>query len=109
MIQNNQIDKPEFFSQTLMVRMLIGAFIGLGVISAFVFAETHPKPEWGTFWRVRPLIVTPFFGALCGAGYHVVNRLLYRQKVLAVILGILGCIVGMWMGIVLGLDGTLWD
>ncbi len=109
MKEAHEVKAKEFFSSVLWLRMLIGLIVGFLVISFFIFRVPYPKPEWGPYWRVQPLIVTPLFGALCGAGFHLVNHLLYRYRVLAVVLGIIGCIIGMWMGIVLGLHGTMWN
>lgn len=91
--------------------MLLGAGIALFVISLFIFgAETNP--EWGKLWRIRPLIITPLAGVAGGAFYYFINRLSFRgklNKTLAIILGLIVYIVGLWMGVVLGLDGTMWD
>ncbi len=108
----NQVTSPQIISSALAKRMLIGAIIGLAIISIFIFNVPDPRPEWGALWRVRPLIITPLAGAICGACYHVINALLYQtsqRKILAVVLGVLVYIVGLWLGTVLGLDGTLWD
>ncbi|HEY0652275.1 MAG TPA: potassium transporter KefB [Chryseosolibacter sp.] len=92
-------------------RMIIGAGIGLLVISFFLI-PSEAKPEWGKFWMIRPLLIAPFagaMGALCNyliLNYHDVVGV---NKTVARILAVLVPIVGMWMGIVLGLDGTMWD
>jgi len=112
MAQKNHAVAPAIFSEKLIIRMIIGTIVGLAVISFFIFRVPHPRPEWGEMWRVRPLIVTPLMGAMCGAGFHVVTCLFYQrgwQRVFGVVLAVLGCIVGMWMGIILGLHGTMWN
>lgn len=91
--------------------ILIGAGIALAVISFFVFGVDEPHPEWGAFWRVRPLIITPLAGAIGGACY---SYLQYQSsqglnKALAVVLGVVIYVIGVWLGVVLGLDGTMWD
>ncbi|MES2702810.1 MAG: potassium transporter KefB [Bacteroidota bacterium] len=92
-------------------RLLIGAGIGFIVISFFVFGVDHPRPEWGQFWMVRPLLVVPFAGA-CGAFfYHLMDRVRAYgswQTIVANIASVIVFVVGIWMGIVLGLVGTMW-
>jgi hypothetical protein len=93
---------------TLGKRMFIGAGIGLVLISLFLF-PTEGRPEWGKFWMVRPLVVVPLAGAMGGlCSYYLMNRL-SLNKILASILSALIFFFGLWIGTVLGLDGTLWD
>ena len=91
--------------------MLIGAAIGLALISVFVFGVDNPNPEWPKLWRIRPLIVTPIAGAMGGAFYYLMDHLTYKglNRTVAVILSIIVFAVGLWMGTVLGLAGTMWD
>ncbi len=89
----------------------IGAGIALLVISFFVFGVDSPNPEWGKYWQLRPLIITPLAGAAGGAFYGYMN---YRSNrgmnaILAILLSIMVFIIALWMGIVMGLDGTMWD
>jgi hypothetical protein len=92
--------------------MLLGATIGLMIISLFVFPFDQPDPAWGKFWMIRPLIITPLAGAMGGlCNYFIMNYrfLVGIGKPVAVILSVIVFLVGLWMGVVLGLDGTLWD
>jgi hypothetical protein len=97
---------------SLRSRMLIGAGIGLAAISFFLVMSGGGNPEWGKFWMIRPLILVPFAGAMGGlCNYYIVH---YRwvvgvPKGLALVISALVFLVGIWMGIVLGLDGTMWD
>lgn len=93
-------------------RMLFGWIIGLLVISFFLIPVREPHPDWGRLWMIRPLIITPLAGAMAGLCNFFIMT--YRSavgvnKVIAVIISILVSFVGLWMGIVLGLDGTLWN
>lgn len=101
-------------TQTVSVttRMLIGAGIGLALISLFLFGNNYVDPSWGKYWMIRPLIVVPFAGAMGGlCNYFIVGK--HSQwglnKTVAIILSVLIVVIGLWMGFVLGLDGTLWD
>ncbi|MGV3686633.1 MAG: hypothetical protein ACO1NS_13465 [Daejeonella sp.] len=96
---------------SLIKPVFIGAGIGLILISFFVFG-VEGRAEWGNLWRIRPLIITPFAGATGGAFYYFIDQLRYRNGVnptIALIISILVFIVGLWMGIVLGLNGTMWN
>ena len=91
--------------------MLVGAVLGLLVISAFVFGSGPVKPEWGNLWRIKPLLVTPAAGALGGAFYYLMDRQASRglNRTVAVILSLVIFFIVLWLGIVLGLAGTMWD
>jgi hypothetical protein len=92
--------------------MLIGAAIGLALISVFVFGVDHPKPEWGKLWQIRPLIVTPAAGAMGGAFYYLMDYLSSTKglnRTVAVVMSLLVFLVGLWLGTVLGLAGTMWN
>jgi hypothetical protein len=96
---------------SLLKRMLIGGTIGLMLISIFIL-PTEGRAAWGPLWMVRPLIITPLAGAMGGlCNYFIMNfREQFRlNKTVAFIVSMLVCLIGLWMGIVLGLDGTLWN
>jgi preprotein translocase subunit Sss1 len=91
---------------------VIGALVGLALISIFIFPIHHPRPEWGEFWRIRPLLVTPIvvsIGAICAYLFAKVVPSFGIHKTVSFLIGILGFIISIWLGIVLGLAGTLWN
>lgn len=96
---------------SLLKGILTGAGIGLLVILFFITgAET--QPHWPDLWKIRPLIITPLAGAFGGAFFYVSKTMLRREGLnsgLAIILSVIGFIIALWLGVVLGLDGTLWD
>ena len=97
---------------SLIVRMGLGALIGLMVISFFLFPVSTPDPTWGKYWMIRPLIVTPLAGAMGGlCNYFIMNfsKKVGINKTVAIIVSALVFLIGLWMGIIVGLDGTLWD
>jgi hypothetical protein len=109
--QQNLSERP-IFTKLLFLRMLLGALIGLGLISFMVFGVDHPNPDWPKYWRVRPLIVTPLAGAVGAAFFHFTSLMRYRtewMRLLANIFSFLVFIIGLWMGTVLGLVGTMWN
>lgn len=102
--------QPEQVS--LAKRMLVGAAIGLLLISVFLLSATEPNPSWGKLWMLRPLVVVPSAGAMGGfCNYFLIQfrKEIGVSKTAAVVLGAVVFVVGLWLGIVLGLDGTYWD
>jgi hypothetical protein len=92
--------------------MLLGALIGLILISAFLITAGEPKPEWSKFWRIRPLIIVPLACACGGAFSYFMHHITYPggwKRVLGIILSAIIFIIGLWLGTVLGLAGTYWN
>lgn len=91
--------------------IVIGAVIALTVISFFIFGVDNPDPAWGKYWKIRPLIITPLAGAVGGAFYAFMAYQSARgfNRTLAVMLSFVVYFIGLWLGIVLGLNGTLWN
>jgi len=97
---------------SLIKKVLLGAAIALIIISLFVFGVDHPKPEWGKFWIIRPLIITPLAGAFGGFLLFLPELIKFKnqwKKIGITVLSIFAFVVTLWLGIVLGLDGTLWN
>lgn len=100
------------YAGLLIKRVLIGAAIALVMISVFLTMGGPGRPEeWGTWWKVRPLVIVTFAGAAGGLFYHLMER--FRRpggwkKILVNVLCLLVYIVGLWFGSVLGFVGTWW-
>ena len=112
MTAKNNLTSPYADKALLIKRALIGAIIGLVVILTFVLPIKNPRPEWGQYWMVRPIIVTPIVVALAGASTKFLESLRNERgfiKVVAYILTIAIYLFGLWFGIIAGLAGTLWD
>ncbi|MDX1332392.1 MAG: potassium transporter KefB [Robiginitalea sp.] len=93
-------------------RMLLGAGVGFLFISLFLIMADGAKPEWGDFWMLRPLLIVPLATALGAAFYTFMDPWRQRggyQQVLANLLSLMGFLFSLWIGSVLGLDGTYWD
>lgn len=96
----------------LFKRMIVGGSIAMLLIIVFLYGVDHPKPEWGKLWKLRPILVVSFAGAMGGLIFHIMDY--YRSKggwwkIIANIASLIAYIIGLWLGTVLGLDGTLWD
>jgi hypothetical protein len=56
--------------------------------------------------------VVPLAGAVGGGFYYFMDHLRYKggwRKILAFIVSLIGFLLVLWMGTVLGLNGTMWD
>jgi len=107
---NNSASQPHQVS--LVKRMIVGGGIGLLLISLFLFPAGEPNPEWGKLWMIRPLIIVPLAGAMGGLCNYFIMHFHDRvgvNRIIAMILSVIVFIIGLWLGIVLGLDGTMWN
>ena len=96
----------------LFKHMLMGAGIGLVLISIFLLMAPGSNPEWPEYWFIRPLITVPYGGAMAGLFYYLMAHLRKQggwKMITANVLSFLILFIGLWMGTVLGLAGTMWD
>lgn len=92
--------------------ILIGAGIALVLIAFFLSGVDKPDPAWPKFWMVKPLIIVPLAGAMGGLFFYLMQPFRYKggwQKIVATIICLIVYIIGLWLGTVLGLNGTLWN
>lgn len=91
--------------------MITGGIIALLLILAFLLPAGNPKPGWGSYWMVKPLLLVPVSGMAGGAIYYfITSRLSSRiTQIPATFLGIMVFLVTVWLGTVLGLNGTYWN
>lgn len=93
-------------------RILQGAAIAFILIAVFLFSAGEPDPNWPKLWMMKPLIVVPLAGALGGLFYYNMDHLRNQggfRRVLAAIISILVYMVVLWLGTVIGLNGTMWN
>jgi hypothetical protein len=112
MTQAENFVKRPLFTPALGKRMLVGAGIALVMISVFVIGAGSGEPEWGSYWRIKPLLLTPFLGAIIGLCFDITEPLRQLEGWagrLFLFLSILGYVVGLWISLVLGLNGTMWN
>ena len=111
MLQTNKLTSQPQKAVSFMKSVMIGAIIGLAIIALFVFGVERPNPEWGKLWRLKPLMITPLAGASGGAFFYFMDLMSLRgmNKTVAIIVGVFGFVVALWLGTVLGLNGTMWD
>lgn len=111
MTSKNELQNQTDDQVSVVKPMIVGAAIALLVISFFVFGVDQPHPDWGKFWMIRPLIITPLAGAMGGAFYAFMEYQISRgfNRTLAILLSIVVYLIGLWLGTVLGLAGTMWN
>jgi hypothetical protein len=92
--------------------MLIGGGIAMALIAFFLLPIENPDPAWPKYWMVRPFIIVTLAGAAGGA-FFALMRPMRRQggwvMVAGYVLSLIVYVIGLWLGTVLGLDGTLWN
>ena len=96
----------------LTLRMMLGAGIASIPIILFLLDTEGDNQQWGMLWILRPLIIVSFAGAAGAAFYHFMSPLRSRPgtgKIVVTILCAIVYMVGVFLGISLGLDGTYWD
>ena len=112
MSEQNSIKTGPIHSAILSRRMIYGGAIALVLIIIFLVGVDDPNPEWPKLWMVKPLIIVPLAGAMGGVFYYFMDHLRYVggwKRPLGILLGLVGYLVALWLGTVLGLNGTLWD
>ncbi len=94
-------------------RAVTGAVIAYILITVFLFVPgVTTNPGWPKFWMIQPLIIVPLAGAGGGIIYHFMHILFDPKgwKSIAVeLICLVVYVIGLWIGTVLGLNGTLWD
>jgi hypothetical protein len=111
MSKNNNAAQP-LHPKPLLYRVLTGALIGLVLIALFLLSVKADNPAWPKYWKLRPLLIVPIAGGMGGVFYYLMDHFRARGgwiKIVATIISLLGFIIALWMGTILGLDGTLWD
>lgn len=109
---HNPLITRTFFTPAWRMHLLIGAGIALLIVGFFVIAAGKGKPAWGAYWFIKPVLLSPFLGAATGLCYDVtapLRRLKGWLGKLFSVLSLLGFFIGQWLGLVLGLAGTMWN
>ena len=92
--------------------ILTGAGIALVLILVFLLGAGEPDPAWPALWIIKPLIIVPAAGAIGGGIFFIMDHLCIQggwKKIAANALSLLFYLITLWMGTVLGLDGTWWN
>lgn len=92
--------------------MIWGALIGFIIIALFIFSVKKPNPDWGSLWYIRPLVIVPIAGALGSGFFHLKDFIAantWWKSLLIWLFMIIAFVITLWIGIILGLDGTLWN
>ena len=108
----NKTAEPVLPAASLGKRMMLGAGIALILISIFLYSSGEPNPGWSKIWMLKPLLIVPVAGAMGGAFSFYLDHMRFQSgwmKAFLFIASVMGYIITLWLGTVLGLDGTLWD
>ncbi|MET0393820.1 MAG: hypothetical protein ABW019_11800 [Chitinophagaceae bacterium] len=92
--------------------ILTGAGIALSLIVVFLLGVNNADPAWGKYWMIRPLLIVPLAGAGGGLFYYLMDRWRPRfgwNRIVVIIVSVIAYIIGLWIGTILGLDGTYWN
>ena len=93
-------------------RLMQGALLAFILITIFLLTTGKADPTWGKFWMIRPVVIVTAAGAVGGAFYYFMDLLCYQggwKKIVAIALSVVVYIFGLWIGTILGFDGTMWD
>ena len=97
---------------TLARRMILGGGVGLFLIILFLSTADGNDPAWGRYWWIRPLVIVPLAGATAGVVYYLLDLLAQHRGWNRIIMGMFGFVllfIALWLGSVVGLDGTYWN
>lgn len=113
MIRSNNSTTQLLNAATIGKRALVGAGIAYVLITLFLLVPgVTTSSSWPKFWMIKPLLIVPLAGALGGVFYHLMDTLRIQEgwkKVVANVVSLIVYIIGLWLGTVLGLNGTLWN
>lgn len=112
MTHRNELQQQPSHAASASMRMLQGAGIALIVITAFLLSAGEADPGWPKLWIIKPLIIVPLAGALGGLFYYNMDPLRHQggwRTVVAIVTSLIVYLFVLWLGIVLGLNGTMWD
>ena len=112
MNKRNEVQNKPVHPASVGKRMLQGAGIGFILILFFLIGAGEPDPDWPKLWMIKPLLMVPAAGALGGLFFYNMDHLRYQggwREAFSYILSLLVFLVVLWLGVVLGLNGTMWD
>ena len=112
MTQKTASTAPSIHRASMRTRMLQGAGIAFVLIALFLYTAGEGNPEWPRFWRVRPLIIVPLAGSMGGVFYYYMDQVRALggwSRGAADFISLIAFIIVLWLGTVLGLDGTMWN
>lgn len=89
-----------------------GAIIGVTLVALYLAGADAPDPDWHALWWLRPLIVVGLAGAAAGFCFNVLTVWQTRNgwsRWPIYLLSALIALVAIWLGFVLGFNGTYWN
>lgn len=112
MMNQTAFKERKVFTKFLFKRMLLIGSIGLAIVSVFVIGAGKGDQAWGSNWQIKPLLLTPILGAIIGLLYDITEPLRKLKGIIGItftILSVIAVLIGLFISLVLGLNGTMWD
>ncbi|RZK49732.1 MAG: potassium transporter KefB [Pedobacter sp.] len=89
-----------------------GAIPAILLVSLFLLSADKSFPEWGPYWRLKPILIVPFAGMLGGGIFAFLDNFALNMgwsRALFIFLSGLAYLICIWLGFVLGFNGTYWN
>lgn len=112
MVNSFRLFSAEIDTKNVLKRMAFGALIGFVAISLLVFGVDDPDPSWPANWKVKPLVVTPLVTAFGMLSFYLKDIVGVKgdwPKIFLFFASAILFLISLWLGTVLGLNGTLWN
>ena len=92
--------------------VLLGFALGLFIASMLIHNVSFPKLSWGPNWYIKPMLVLSFVASIGSIPFYFANQYEasnHSKKILAYLGATLFLLFFIWIGIILGFDGTIWN
>lgn len=99
-------------SKKIINSFALGFAIAFLLVFGLIVTVNNPNPVWGKNWFVKPLILTPTVAAFGGFAFYYLSSISFRNQWISIaktIVSILAYIFFLWIGTVIGFNGTLWN
>lgn len=99
-------------SKNFFIALTLGFAIAFVLVTALILSVNNPNPVWGKNWFVRPILLTPVIAATGAGVSYLISTISFRNQLFnlfKILLCLLAYIFFLWIGTVIGFNGTLWN
>ncbi len=100
-------------SKSVTTAIVLGFGVAFILVSALILSVNAPNPVWGKNWFVKPILLTPVIAAPGGGVFYLISRISFENQLLFKLLKALLCLLAyiffLWIGTIIGFNGTLWN